>query len=158
MLNKKYQKKTPILAILILTTLLLNRIPSINAQSDEDIFIIGEDGMGSHYFNTMYWSAVWGAGQGIFSFLTHYGYEPMPDLAYEWEVSEDGLTYTYHLLEDITWHDGEPFTSADVEFTFYAIAENSFSLGMYYLEPLVVDAEGTLTGQTIREGESVAAL
>ncbi len=42
---------------------------------------------------------------------------PMPSLAREWEISEDGLTYTFHLEEGVTWHDGEPFTSKDVVFT-----------------------------------------
>ncbi len=32
-------------------------------------------------------------------------------------ITEDHLTYTYHLRENATWHDGEPLTSADVEFT-----------------------------------------
>lgn len=46
---------------------------------------------------------------------------PMPDLATSWEVSDDGRTYIFHLAEGVTWHDGEPFTSADVEFTFEEI-------------------------------------
>ena len=41
-----------------------------------------------------------------------------PDLAERWEISEDGLTYTFYLRENVKWHDGEPFTSADVKFTF----------------------------------------
>lgn len=43
--------------------------------------------------------------------------EPMPQLAESWEVSEDGLTYTFHLHDNVKWHDGEPFTSADVVFS-----------------------------------------
>lgn len=41
-----------------------------------------------------------------------------PDLATSWEVSEDGLTWTFQLREGITFHDGAPFTSADVVYTF----------------------------------------
>ncbi|MCL4859313.1 MAG: peptide ABC transporter substrate-binding protein, partial [Caldilineaceae bacterium] len=37
-------------------------------------------------------------------------------------VSEDLLTYTYQLRDDVTWHDGAPFTAADVVFTYEAIA------------------------------------
>lgn len=37
-----------------------------------------------------------------------------PDLAREWSVSNDGLTYTFALHDNVTWHDGMPFTSADV--------------------------------------------
>jgi peptide/nickel transport system substrate-binding protein len=41
-----------------------------------------------------------------------------PRLADSWEVSADGLTWTFDLKDDITWSDGEPFTSEDVLFTF----------------------------------------
>ncbi len=36
-------------------------------------------------------------------------------------VSEDGLTITYHLRDDVLWSDGEPFTCDDVLFTFEAV-------------------------------------
>ncbi len=43
---------------------------------------------------------------------------PIPELAESWDVSDDGRTYTFTLRDDVTWHDGEPFTSADVKFSF----------------------------------------
>ncbi|MCK9276807.1 MAG: ABC transporter substrate-binding protein [Methanoculleus sp.] len=39
-------------------------------------------------------------------------------LAEEWESSDDAMTWTFHLVRDATWHDGTPFTSADVQFTY----------------------------------------
>jgi peptide/nickel transport system substrate-binding protein len=36
-------------------------------------------------------------------------------------ISKDGLTITYHLRHGVTWHDGAPFTSRDVKFTWQAI-------------------------------------
>lgn len=39
------------------------------------------------------------------------------DLAKEWEVSDDGLTYTFYLNEGVTWHDGKPFTADDVVYS-----------------------------------------
>ncbi|MFD2238287.1 ABC transporter substrate-binding protein [Aureimonas populi] len=58
------------------------------------------------------------AGQ-IYEGLLRYdeNLQPLPSLAREWDVSEDGLTYTFRLQEGVTWHDGEPFTSADVLFS-----------------------------------------
>lgn len=44
--------------------------------------------------------------------------EPQPDLATEWDVSDDGLIYTFKLRDDVTFHDGEPFTADDVVFTY----------------------------------------
>jgi peptide/nickel transport system substrate-binding protein len=55
----------------------------------------------------------------IYEGLLEYDFnlDPKPGLASSWEVSEDGKTVTFHLQEGVTWHDGEPFTSADVKFT-----------------------------------------
>ena len=47
----------------------------------------------------------------------------VPDLAESWEASDDLMTWTFHLREGVTWHDGEPFTSADVKWTFDSILE-----------------------------------
>ena len=43
---------------------------------------------------------------------------PIPELAESWTVDGDGRTYTFRLRRDVVWHDGQPFTSADVKFTF----------------------------------------
>lgn len=47
----------------------------------------------------------------------------VPDLAETWEASDDLMTWTFHLREGVTWHDGEPFTAADVKWTFDSILE-----------------------------------
>ncbi len=43
--------------------------------------------------------------------------KPLPMLATSWAVSPDGLQYTFNLREGVTFHDGKPFTSADVAFS-----------------------------------------
>ena len=53
-----------------------------------------------------------------------YTYELEGELAESWELSDDKLTYTFHLRDGVKWHDGTPFTSADVEFTFYKILDD----------------------------------
>jgi peptide/nickel transport system substrate-binding protein len=52
--------------------------------------------------------------------------EPMPNLAKNWEWSEDGLQLTMHLIEGAKWSDGEPFTADDVMFTWegYVLDDN----------------------------------
>jgi peptide/nickel transport system substrate-binding protein len=53
--------------------------------------------------------------------LTKLGYpsfEVEPDLAESWQVSEDALVYTFTLRSGVKWQDGQPFTAADVKFTF----------------------------------------
>ena len=44
-------------------------------------------------------------------------WKPVADLADTWEVSPDGLTWTFHLHPGVKWHDGTPFTANDVAFT-----------------------------------------
>ena len=46
------------------------------------------------------------------------------DLALDWEVSSDALTYTFHLREGVTFHDGSDFTAEDVVFTYNTVKEN----------------------------------
>jgi peptide/nickel transport system substrate-binding protein len=43
--------------------------------------------------------------------------EPMPGLAKSWQVSEDGLTYTFELQEGVKWHNGDPLTADDVKYS-----------------------------------------
>jgi peptide/nickel transport system substrate-binding protein len=40
------------------------------------------------------------------------------DLAESWEISKDGLVITFHLRRGVRWHDGHPFTAADVLYTY----------------------------------------
>ncbi len=40
------------------------------------------------------------------------------DLAESWEISPDGLTYTFKLRRGVKWHDGSPFSSADIKATY----------------------------------------
>jgi len=40
------------------------------------------------------------------------------DLARSWEIRDGGLAIVFHLKENVRWHDGEPFTARDVEFTY----------------------------------------
>lgn len=42
---------------------------------------------------------------------------PYPSLARSWEVSKDGLVYTFELQKGVRWHDGKPFSAADVVFS-----------------------------------------
>jgi len=57
--------------------------------------------------------------------LLAYGldFKPIPQLATAWQVSEDGLEYTFKLREGVKWHDGRDFTSEDVKFSILALKE-----------------------------------
>lgn len=56
--------------------------------------------------------------------------EIVPDLARTWEISPDGLTYTFHLRDDVRWQNvppvnGRPFTSDDVVATFTKLKQTT---------------------------------
>jgi len=69
----------------------------------------------------------------MFASLVHLdvNWDPQPYLAESWEVSEDGLTITLHLVDGATFHDGAPITSADVKFSIEVVKNNHPFTGMW---------------------------
>ncbi|MBI4279784.1 MAG: ABC transporter substrate-binding protein [Armatimonadetes bacterium] len=65
--------------------------------------------------------------------------EHVGDLAEGWEVSPDGCTYTFHLRKDVRWHDGHPFTAADVVYTAERMLDPATNF--YFRNVLIVDGE-----------------
>lgn len=51
--------------------------------------------------------------------------KPVPELSDKWDVSPDGLTWTFHIRDNVKWHDGMPFSAEDVEFTVSTILNPS---------------------------------
>jgi peptide/nickel transport system substrate-binding protein len=49
--------------------------------------------------------------------------EIVPGLAERWELSEDGLEYTFYLKQGVTFHDGTPFNAQAVQYTFDRVVE-----------------------------------
>lgn len=64
----------------------------------------------------------------VFSGLTRLNQlgEVEPDLARGWEVTPDGLSYTFHLWSNAYWHDGTPVTADDVIFTLKLLQDPDF--------------------------------
>lgn len=58
--------------------------------------------------------------------LLTYDFElnPLPQLATEWQVSEDRLTYQFSLRQGVKWHDGAEFTAEDAAFSIELAREN----------------------------------
>lgn len=67
---------------------------------------------------------------GVYSGLLQYGPDDPdqwgPDLAERWEVSDDSLVYTFQLRRGVKWHDGQPFTAADVKASLDRITDPAF--------------------------------
>lgn len=95
----------------------------LQAQGGTAIYLVGQEG--SHLVPSFSsFSTVIVPTAPFFNGLTRPGAdrEPTPDLAESWTVSDDGLVYTFSLRQGVTWHDGQPFTAADVKFTWEVIA------------------------------------
>jgi len=73
-------------------------------------------------------------GSMIFASLLEFDdkWQPHPYFAKSWKISEDGLSYTFNLIETATFHDGKPITSEDVAFSFNIIKKNHpFGVAMF---------------------------
>lgn len=58
---------------------------------------------------------------------------PKPNLAHRWEYSDDGLLWTFHMRDDVYWHDGPAVTAHDAAHTFGLLTDPD------YFEPRAVD-------------------
>jgi peptide/nickel transport system substrate-binding protein len=73
------------------------------------------------------------SASGIVMFMANKVYEPLvrygleetwePELAYSWESSDDLMTWTFHIYQNATWHDGKPITTEDVLYSYEAFTE-----------------------------------
>ena len=116
-------KKLICLVCIILVVILLTGCP-IKRRKDVLIFSLGGD---ATFLNPiLYTDSASGTITGtVFNGLIRINesLEVIPDLAEKWDISQDGLVWTFHLREDVKWHDGGEFTSEDVKFTFDKILD-----------------------------------
>lgn len=52
--------------------------------------------------------------------------QPLPGIAEKWDISGDGLEYTFYLKHDVKFSDGTPLTAEDVAFSYYINADKSY--------------------------------
>ena len=97
----------------------LSKLPAV-AQKRTDTIIVGltdpsgaftpyfqQSGYDGNVSSLLYSSLVTVDDKGV----------PTPELAESWDVSDDQLTYTFHLRKDLKFSDGSPLTADDVAFT-----------------------------------------
>lgn len=74
-------------------------------------------------------------------------YEPQPNACTSWEVSDDGLTWTFHLQEDKIWSDGTPVTADDWVFTLQRYARAEYDFEWFYSMAGIVNWAGVVSGE-----------
>jgi len=85
-----------------------------------------------------------------------------PALASRWEVTPDGLTYTFHLRTGVTFHDGSPFTARNVVSSWHrALDPKTKSGAAQFLFPIKGakafngDSAKTISGLTVRDDSTL---
>ena len=84
----------------------------------------------------------------------------VPALARSWEYDETTYTYTFHLEEGVTFHDGEPFTAGDVKFTLEAIMDpaNESEIASNYEDVTAIEVIDDYTVAITLAGNNAAFL
>ncbi|MEK5280949.1 MULTISPECIES: ABC transporter substrate-binding protein [Paenibacillus] len=133
-----------------LTATDLSKLPAV-AQKRTDTIIVGltdpsgaftpyfqQSGYDGNVSSLLYASLVTVDDKGV----------PTPELAESWDVSDDQLTYTFHLRKDLKFSDGSPLTADDVAFTWTIQYDKSYD-GSSQLPSLNVKG-----GKAYKEGTS----
>ncbi|MBQ6452030.1 MAG: peptide ABC transporter substrate-binding protein [Solobacterium sp.] len=83
----------------------------------------------------------------------------VPDMA-EWEVSEDGLTYTFHIFEDAKWSNGDPVTAHDFVYSWRRLADPAMAADYQTLPDTlhIVNAAEVISGEKPTEELGVRAV
>lgn len=100
------------------------------AKERKDTFVVGMPSPGG-IFLPHFMENGWDGNitQAIFAPLVGLDKEgkPIPILAKKWDISEEQLTYTFHLKDDLKFSDGSPLTADDVAFTLTLLHDPTYS-------------------------------
>lgn len=79
--------------------------------------------------------------------------QPIPGVAESWEVSPEGLVYTFHLRADARWSNGDPVTAEDFAYSWRRMLSPALAAEYAYMFYLIDGAEAFNTGKTSDFGQ-----
>ncbi|WP_280563622.1 peptide ABC transporter substrate-binding protein [Chromohalobacter sp. 48-RD10] len=82
----------------------------------------------------------------------------IPGMAADWDISEDGKTYTFYLRDDAKWSDGEPVTAEDFVFGWQHLLDPASASKYAYLLYPIKNAEAINTGAKSLDALGVESL
>jgi peptide/nickel transport system substrate-binding protein len=70
-------------------------------------------------------TAAWHIIEHVYETLVTYdaGLNPIASLAESWDISPDGITYTFHLRQGVTFHNGRPLIATDVKYSYERVLD-----------------------------------
>lgn len=105
-----------------------SKIPAAALNRDDTVIIGMTEPAG--IFNPWFYSTSYDRYviDAMFESLLDYDFDGtlQPALAKEYDIAEDGLTYTFHLRDDVKFSDGTPLTAYDAEFSYYIYADPAY--------------------------------
>ncbi|MEL6406038.1 MAG: ABC transporter substrate-binding protein [Chloroflexota bacterium] len=112
-------KRTSILTVMMFIALMLM---TVGIQAQEQVLVIGHSEVTesydlAHAFNPTSGIVHRATYDTLVTFPATDASSIEPNLASEWSVSEDGLTWTFNLRDDVTFANGDPLTADDVVFS-----------------------------------------
>ena len=84
--------------------------------------------------------------------------DPVPGMASGYEVSPDGLTWTFHLRDDVVWSDGVPVTADDFVFALHRINDPATAAQYATLTHVIRNAQAVSLGEARPEAMGVRAI
>lgn len=84
--------------------------------------------------------------------------ELVPGMAESYEISEDGLTYTFTLRDGVTWSNGDPVTAHDFEFAWKRALDPELAADYAYILYYIKGGEAYNSGSGSRDDVAVKAL
>ncbi|MCR5176316.1 MAG: peptide ABC transporter substrate-binding protein [Anaerovibrio sp.] len=84
--------------------------------------------------------------------------QAQPALAESWEISPDGLTYTFHLRQGIKWSDGNSITAKDFVYSWLRVLDPKFGSGNAYMLFIIAGAEEYNSEEISAEQVGIKAL
>lgn len=89
----------------------------------------------------------------IFEGLVRIGFNdaPEPACAEKWDISADGMTWTFHLRPNLKWSDGKPITAADFRFGFTRLLSSEVASPYGYLAYFIKNGEKFFKGKAKAE-------
>lgn len=111
-------------------------MPADAAPAEQQIFREMTGNFGTHieWVKTVYNSAPGGHYSQIALVRLNQDFEMVPDAAESWEVSDDHLTWTFHIRKGLVWSDGAPLNANDFVWTFRRAAnpKTAYDAGFFF--------------------------